>query len=362
MTRRLLSIVLTAALGIASSGCSAPLETTYGRVRSASINGTGVLAELFREQGHTVRTAVRLSDELKQWADVIVRFAPYSGPPREDEADWYSSWLDEGSERRLIYVPRDFEAGAEYWSEVLQHLPKNASQSQRERAEKLKKEAERPDPSPPWLKPPPVARPDEWFAVESPKPAPGPVVCKTLDGPWASGVDPARASITREETLKVESETVLLKGDGKPLAIEWTRPNGSRVLVVANGSFLLNEPLTNPARQPLARRVVLWPGIDPRKLAFVESQFVLGAAEQPPWPYPSYWVLGQLLALGLAVCLARAAWLGRPPAEPSMGEDRPAAHPEALGALLARSGRAGEARALLETYRRWRAAPGHRAP
>jgi hypothetical protein len=350
------------ALGLASSGCSAPLDSTYGRVRGTSVNGTGVLAELFREQGHTVRSAVRLSDALKQWAEVIVRFAPYSGPPLEDEAAWYSSWLDEASERRLIYVPRDFDAEVEYWSEVLQHLPKDAPQSQRDRAEKLKKEARNPEPFPPLLKPRPVARPDEWFAVEKPKTASGPVICKTLTGPWSKGVDPARASIPREETLKVDSETALLEGDGKPLAIEWTRPNGSRVLVVANGSFLLNEPLINPARHSLARWVVLWQGDDPRKLAFVEGRFVLGGAESPRWPYPSSWVLGQLFALGLAVCLARAAWLGRPPAELSTGEDRPATHPEALGSLLARSDRAGEARTLLDNYRRWRAAPGHRPP
>jgi hypothetical protein len=359
MTGRRLSIVLTAGLGLVLQGCSLPIDPSYGRVRGVSINGTGVLAELFRDQGHTVRTAVRLTPELDRWAEVIVRFAPDPGPPKQDEADWYASWLDQGSERRMIYVPRDFDAEVEYWSEVIKLLPKDAPQSQRDRAERLKKEARRPDPISP-LKAAPVARPEEWFAVETSNAASGPVVCKTLGGPWSTGVDAARASIERRSTLKVDSETVLLEGDGKPLAIEWTRSNGSRVLVVANGSFLLNEPLTNPARLPLARRVVLWPGTDPRKVAFVEGRFVLGQVEQPPWPPPSDWVLGQLLVLGLAACLARAVRLGRPHAEPSTGEDRPAAHPEALGALLARSGRADEARALLEDYHRWRAAPPHR--
>jgi hypothetical protein len=359
MTGRSLAIVLTASLGLVLPGCSLPIDPSYGRVRGVSINGTGVLAELFREQGHTVRTAVRLTEELNQWAEVIVRVAPDPGPPKRDEAAWYSSWLDGGSERRLIYVPRDFDAEVEYWSEVLKLLPKDAPQSQRDRAEKLKKEARRPDPILP-RKTEPVARPEEWFAVETTKGATGPVVCKTLGGPWSVGVDPARASIAREATLKVDSETVLLEGDGKPLAIEWTRPNGSRVLVVANGSFLLNEPLTNPARHPLARRVVLWPGTDPRNVAFVEGRSVLGEVEQLGWPPPSGWVLGQLLVLGLAACLARAVRLGRRRAEPSSGEDRPAAHPEALGALLARSGQVSEARALLEDYRRWRAGPPHR--
>ena len=45
---------------------------------------------------------------------------------------------------------------------------------------------------------------------------------------------------------------MLLLGDDKPLAIEWTWDSGSRVLIVANGSFLLNEPLANRAFDTLA--------------------------------------------------------------------------------------------------------------
>ncbi len=70
------------------------------------------------------------------------------------------------------------------------------------------------------------------------------------------------------------------------------------------------------------------------------------------WPFG--WVVAQLLVLGLVACLARAPRLGRPRPEPASGEDRPVAHPEAIGALLARTGQAGDARELLESYRRWR--------
>ncbi len=64
------------------SGCGVrEVDTTYGRARDQSINGTGTLVELFRSEGHVVRTAVRLTDDLADWADVIVRIAPYPGPP-----------------------------------------------------------------------------------------------------------------------------------------------------------------------------------------------------------------------------------------------------------------------------------------
>ena len=69
----------------------------------------------------------------------------------------------------------------------------------------------------------------------------------------------------------------------------------------------------------------------------------------------------QLLVLGLAACLARAPRLGRPRPEPPSGEDRPVAHPEALGALLARTGAGRDARPL-DAYRRWRQPVDWRRP
>ena len=74
------------------------------------------------------------------------------------------------------------------------------------------------------------------------------------------------------------------------------------------------------------------------------------------WPFG--WVTAQLAALGLAAALARAPRLGRAIPDPKTDADRPVAHPEALGALLARTGQSGEARQILETYRRWRNGPG----
>ncbi|MBV8608874.1 MAG: hypothetical protein JO034_15625, partial [Singulisphaera sp.] len=78
---------------------------------------------------------------------------------------------------------------------------------------------------------------------------------------------------------------------------------------------------------------------------------------------PFGWVAAQMLALGLAACMARAPRLGRPRPEAPTDEDRPAAHPEALGALLAKTRQAADARAILDTYRRWRyPSAAHRAP
>ena len=94
--------------------------------------------------------------------------------------------------------------------------------------------------------------------------------------------------------------------------MEWQRSNDARVLVVANGSFLLNAALVNRARRPLALRVARWAGDEPMNVAFVEGSFVLGDPPAQPSVFglleipPFGWLAAQLLALGLAVCLARA--------------------------------------------------------
>ena len=171
----------------------------------------------------------------------------------------------------------------------------------------------------------------------------------------------ATVGLTVHEPLKAGHEYVLLTGDGDVLAMEWDFDNESRVLAIANGSFLLNLPLAIPARWPLAERVIDWIGDHPRHIAFVEGPMVLADAEETPTLFDLItriktfrWVAIHLGLFGLLACLARAPRLGRPTPEPPSGADRPAAHAEAVGALLERSRGTVTARELLETYRHWR--------
>jgi hypothetical protein len=105
---------------------------------------------------------------------------------------------------------------------------------------------------------------------------------------------------------------------------------------------------------------------EPKRVAFVEGAFVMAGEAQTPSVFmllnvsPFGRVAAQLLVLGLVACLARAPRLGRARPEEPSGADRPVAHPEALGALLARTGQAREARVVLESYRRWRSKPSSR--
>ncbi|WP_161602310.1 DUF4350 domain-containing protein [Tautonia marina] len=355
------------------SGCAeTQIDTTYGRIAGRSVNGTGVFASLLRDEGHEVRAARRLNEELGDWAETIVRFLPEPGIVSQEEADWYFDWQMEGDGRRLILVCRDGSAEAEYWQGALEALPEDAPEQQRDRIEeKLTRASD-------WGSegPPPgfqAADPDYWFRFDEETGGADPSV--SLGGPWSEGIDPKAAALPLHRALEVSSpaEAALLTGDDDRVIVmdwSWDDPidggDPSAVLVVANGSFLLNAAVVPHARRPLTMKVAEWVGSTPRKVAFVEGSFLLGAESSMPTPWqvirqvPELGIVaGHFLMLALIAALAHAVILGRPRAAPFSGADRPRMHAEALGNLLSRIGSDRAARSLLTTYRRWRRPQAH---
>jgi hypothetical protein len=363
-----LGIALTAALiGCALPGCTARgPETEYGVSRGTSLNGTGVFAAMLAERGHELRAAIRLGDKLGEWAEGIVRFAHNPGPPDKDEGEWFRAWLAADRDRWLIYVINDFDTSAEYWTQIRDSISQAAEPDHHAQAEENRSDA-----AGRWVDDPPQKAKDaalftDWFTMDVPWTPPR--VCSKLGGDWARGIDAAAAALTVHEPLKSDSKCVLLEGDGKPLVIDKSRIGQARVLVIANGSFLLNEALVNAARRPLAERVADWPQSSGDRVALLEGDFVL-AGDKPPtlWDLLKRiaalrWAAIQLGLAGLIAALARAPRLGRPRPEASSGAERPAAHAEALGSLLEQTRAAGDARELVDRYRQWRGAQAAREP
>jgi len=356
-TARLAASLATAG-GLVFSGCARGPDTEYGSSRGTSLNGISVFASMLRHRGHDVRTAIRLTDELEEWAQGIVRFAPYPGPPARDEAAWYDLWLAGDPDRWLIYVVRDFDTEAEYWKDVREGLPDSAEPDRSAQAEeKRSAAADWVSRLPPKAKT--AAEQGRWFAVDT---AWGPPrVCTKLSGPWAERIDATAAALPLHEPLRADGQFAFLEGDGKAFVLDKSSGGAGRILVIANGSFLLNEGLVKAARRPLAESVLEWPESEGQRVALVEGSFVLAGHEGAPslWDLLKRqpilrWIAIQLGLAGLLAALARAPRLGRPRPDPPSGADRPVAHAEAIGALLARAGAAPEAHDLLDRYRHWR--------
>ena len=114
-TRSLSTCVLMFMLGCDSG----TIETTYGRSRGQSVNGINTITDLIRQRGHETRPALRLTPQLSEWADVIIRFTPDPGPLRSQEATWYADWLNAKPGRQLVYVRNDYSAEVDYWDDLL---------------------------------------------------------------------------------------------------------------------------------------------------------------------------------------------------------------------------------------------------
>ena len=335
---RSLLVMLVLAL-IAMAGCGQPeLDVTYGQRRGTpggeSVNGTNVLSALFEERGFSVSTWRRLSPKLDQF-DVLVWFPDEFEPPNEKTRDYLENWLASNSERVLVYVGRDYDAAILYWNRFLSQVP---ADQRREVARRLASAQASFDAQQAEV---PTEVDAHWFELERIAPRQGPF---KFTGPWSPEVDGTKTALelnTRmrfprfeeldEESAQAGNRTLqtLLSANDEPVVSETKFSNGSRLLLIVNGSFLLNLPLTNAEHRKLAGRLIAECG-DPRgrRAVFLETgrDGPLIFENEPGEPYPTglelftVWPLGvmmlHLTALGLLACFALFPIFGRPREQP----------------------------------------------
>lgn len=349
------------------------LSTAYGRRRGGdagrSVNGTAVLVEMFKAAGHRVTTQTRFSPRLEKY-DVIVWFPDDFKPPTAEQRRYLEQWLSNSYQRTLVYVGRDYNAELSYWQHVAANVPPELVAETRRRQAEARANWEAARSSMPEKE---FAR---WFTARRDG---KPLKVATLTGPWAEGIDANQAQLTIEGRLDVpvdadrnatddslpEVET-LLAANQDPLVTRVTVADDSwsqgQVIVVANGSFLLNYPLVNHEHRKLAGRLIEQCGADQR-VAFIESQ-----REGPPivekeptrgfptalellkvWPLNA--IILHIVVLGIILCLARSPIFGRPRELPPEAPTDFGKHVAALGKLLARSQDRNYAQSRLQQYR-----------
>lgn len=358
---------VAAAVLVALSGCGVDqINEQYGSrggFGGDSINGTSVLGQMFKNAGHRVRSVNRLYPRVQN-ADVIVWFSNSFEAPSPEAQAWLDDWLlnsDEG--KTLIYVSRDYSAGELYWSTTKPLAPAG---QKGEYAKRLRESRS-------WFSShrsgaPVSADAYGWFSTDRRN---SKRVVKQLAGPWAEGVDATKVTIEHRRYLTPDdsAEPLLADGQGRPLVSEivyapesWDwRGEDSRLVMVENGSFLLNATLVNKEHRKLAGRLVDRLGRPQRDVVFLESGSSPPVYDQDPstspptgfglfglWPIGA--VLAQLAALGLV--MAAAAWpiFGTPrrseqPALTDFGR-----HVQALGRLLAATRDRSYAYAQLRAY------------
>ncbi len=382
-TRYLLGLALLAS--VASAGCSKQIDTAYGQRKGAatySVNGTAVLGEMFEAEGHKVYSWRWLSPRLQQQADCIVWFPNDFEPPsknadgenvREWLEDWLldqpdhvledwdfegsdytvTDWLEEEPGRTLIYVGRDFDAAAWYWEKVKPGAPPGQAKLIKAAADTAQDDFEIDRVSIP-------AEEDcQWFTVKG-KYQPRKV--SKLAGPWAQGVDVSKVEIELSGCVDgVEGAEVLLKSEDDVLVTrrQWGQ---SQLIVVANGSFLLNLPLVNHQHRKLAGKLIEEVGPPSKTVVFLESD--AGgppirekdpSAEVPTgmeifFRPPTCWILWHFAALGVIFCFSRWPIFGLPRRLQRDSTSDFGKHVQALAEMLERSRDEGYSRRRLAHY------------
>jgi hypothetical protein len=338
------SIALTA---LALAGCEDGIETTYGR-RSGleagdSVNGTAAFVRMVQSAGHHVTTATRLSPRVYETADCIVWAPDDFQPPAEPVRQWFDAWWRHGSGRTLVYIGRDYDAAPSYWRAV------QAAATPAQRSEMMRRLARDQNEFLTARGQMPKDEDCEWFVSRGTRKQ---RAVNTLQGAdeWTAGVDASKIDVELNGRLipPVDAD-VLLESQGDAIVTSQEAANDGRLIVVVNGSFVLNYPLVNRENRKLAARLIEEIGDAPQEVVFLES----GPGgppiweEEPPerartaleilaiWPFNAIFL--QLGALGLIFCYSRLPIFGRPRPLPQPGLADFGRHVAALGTLLART-------------------------
>jgi len=348
---------------VLAGGCRDDIDTVYGQRTGnswgswTSVNGTRVLGKMFERAGHTVFSWRMLSPRLRRRADCIVWFPDDFHPPSEQACEWLEGWLRDEPGRTLIYVGRDFDAATWYWETIQPNAPAGQHQEILRRKLEAKSLFRR------NLLPSSTTEDCKWFSAKGGNKR----KVRTVQGKpeWLEGIDPARLRIELNHAIVPSDDAeVLLESGADPLVT--SEPIGaSRVIVVANGSFLLNLPLVNHEHRRLAGQLIDEVGPPDRTVVFLESGpggpfvFETDPSSGPPSAlaifhiWPANWILLHLAVVGVILCFSRFPIFGRPRDPEPEGTSDFGRHIQALGKLLQRSGDTAHAADRLSHYQQF---------
>jgi hypothetical protein len=340
------------------------LQTRYGRRMGndygSSVNGTYVFAEMFRQSGRNVASHDRLSPRLRKF-QTIVWFPDDFGVPTGEQLDFLAGWMFEGRGRTVIYVGRDYDAATAYWTKVLPLAPPEQVDEVKRRLADAKSQFASARASIP------NDRDARWFTLKN-----GPqqkVTAFSGDGDWNQLFDAQRAEITLASRLEPAAndgssserpetaEKLLTSGNDTFIArLSDGAWGDGQVLIVSNGSTLLNYPLVNKEHRKIANKLI--GECSDGDVAFVES----GRGGPPvehrslpkphqAWPFPMNAIVFHLVMLALIYCLAQAPIFGRPRTLPADVPTDFGKHIAALGKLMQRTKDQAYAFARLQQYR-----------
>jgi len=273
-----LTVLLIACL--MSLGCrksAENLSTEYGKINGVeggtSINGTSVLADMFSNRGFRVKRRSKISPRIEH-CQTLVWFPDSHSCPNSEVTQAINNWLDGGYQRTFIYVGRDYNARADYFNDVLKNAPAAQKEELMRRLAESELERDTVEDLEFWWVD--DLRSCQWFdrvegSRSKAKKLSGPMTDFNLSPPWSqedlmqSNYFKQSAEIEVSEMLSPTTasdweSTPLLLADGKEFAFQlkrtWGGPPEGKIVVVSNGSFLVNYALVDSEHRKLAGSLI----------------------------------------------------------------------------------------------------------
>ena len=366
----LLAILLTLHIGSFLATTNAQeIQDRYGRRRgpgaSDSVNGTSALIEMFQVKGHKVSTWGRLSPRIDDFQSIV--WIPDSfDVPAQNEIDRLDDWLSDGYNKTLVYVGRDYDAEITYWQAMLP----NATAAEKGTVERRLATAQARHASRKSMAQP--KQECDWFETDATNP-PGQI--STLQGEWARGIDPRKIDIRIDTTVEANQGTQayydrltsrrLLSSGPNTIVMEFTnnRWGSNKLIVVTNGSLLLNVPLVNHENRKLAGKLIdsCYPGSDVLFLESgeegipVESKEQIDTSVRPnDWMHvwPLDFIIVHLLAVGILFLFTYIPIFGRAKEIKAESTSDFGKHIESLGELVRKTGDQQYAISRIEYYQK----------
>lgn len=335
-----------------------------GSVSRQSLNGFSALASLFEARGSQVSTWRELTPRIEQF-DTIVWIPAGNREATSAEAERLIRWMEDSYlQRTLVIVLKDYDATRDYLDDVLPTVDSEQQEAYRRMRDVLAARE--------------LASNEENGIGASPDfvqalPRRERRVAQNVTGPWAVGLNGLSTHIvTRREILPPTSFTTYygsapstvntyLVVDGEAFAYEVVQPYRSgRVIVVANGSFLVNYGFVRDGNRELAEQFVSEVGTG-RPVLFLESgDREMSIADEDPanpstWSWMSAWPLSflfpHLLAASVLMYFAFVPIFGRPKNLPAPSRNDLGQHVDAIAALLQHDGNHARMARTMKHYR-----------
>ena len=278
------SVLLSVLLLTIATGCHSRVgvNTEYGKVTGTSggtsVNGTNIFFGMFEERGFETRRYKRISPRIRRY-ETVVWFPGRQNVPSDRAIEVLEQWLDEGYSRTIIYVARDFDAEIQFY----QRMTETAEAEDADEVRRLLAEAKiRQDRRLTYFADNDDPEVSDWFehAYDRRQKA------NSLSGPLAEGVDASASGVEFATRLippqdpaeeRERAATTLLSANevefvyalhrGEDGDTDLSREN--KIIVVSNGSFLLNFALVNKENRKLAGNLI--DQCDQSSVVFLES-------------------------------------------------------------------------------------------